>query len=304
MSTTRFILKGPAGKSLEITDKIVAGRSPECDLVLLQGHPSRRHAQLTIQADGVWLEDLGSANGTFVNDQRVAAPVQLRAGDRVRFDAEQWEFGVVAPPELEAATVLRSAPSAAHETVIANSGNTPRAPGSWADPDARDGQGTKLFDPQDLQKMLQASAAGGPVGDVDAPYLSVQAGRHAGHNLKLKTSAVTNIWDIGSDPDRDIVIDDDGVSAFHAKIVNEGARWKLIDQMSANGTFVNGHKSNISFLASGDRIRLGPIECVFQLPAAAANQRPTAAKRPAWAIAVASFVGTAALLAALWWLLG
>jgi pSer/pThr/pTyr-binding forkhead associated (FHA) protein len=125
----------------------------------------------------------------------------------------------------------------------------------------------------------------GPGGAVDAPYLSVQSGLHAGQNLKLKTSTVTNIWDIGSDPDRDIVVDDDGVSAFHAKIVNEGARWKLIDQMSANGTFVNGHKSNISFLASGDRIRLGPIECVFQLPAAA-DQRPTAAKRPAWTIAV------------------
>jgi len=37
----------------------------------------------------------------------------------------------------------------------------------------------------------------------------------------------------------------------------------VLDQMSANGTFVNGKRSNVSYLAAGDRVRFGPVECVF-----------------------------------------
>jgi pSer/pThr/pTyr-binding forkhead associated (FHA) protein len=304
MSTTGFLLKGPGGKSLEVVDRIVAGRNPDCDIVLVEGHPSRRHAQITVKDGAAWLEDLGSANGTFVNDQQITAPVQLRAGDRLRFDAEQWEFTVSTPAVLDSATVLRAVPPVDNRTVIAKPAKpaTPaKAPGAWADPDLKDGQGTKLFDPKELQKMLQAGtpAQAATATALDAPYLIVKSGRLAGQNLKLKPSQSTNVWDIGSDPGKDIVISDDGVSGFHAKIVNDGNRWKLIDQMSANGTFVNGAKSNISYLASGDRIRFGPIDCVFHLPAGSTHVRR--GNRSPWMIGAVSFLVTGAALAAVWW---
>jgi pSer/pThr/pTyr-binding forkhead associated (FHA) protein len=300
MNTTRFVLKGPAGKTLEVRDTVVAGRSPECDLVLVEGHPSRRHAKLTCKDDSVWLEDLGSANGTFVNQRPVGAPVALQPGDRIRFDAETWEFTVVAPPELEVATVMRGTARTDHRTVMAQMGGAAKTPGSWADPDLQDGQGTKLFDPRLMQKMSNKGGAPTPAVEVDAPHLSVKSGQHVGQNLKLKSSQSTSIWEIGSNTDKDIVITDDGVSGYHAKITNEGKRWKLIDQMSANGTFVNGQKSNVSYLASGDEIRFGPVECVFQLPADAG--RRSTRKRPPWAIAGASFAATAALIGLWWWL--
>ena len=69
---------------------------------------------------------------------------------------------------------------------------------------------------------------------------------------------------------------DSGVSALHAKIVNEGERWKVLDQMSANGTYVNGKRSNVSYLTSGDRVRFGPVECIFQGSRAAAAPRRSA----------------------------
>jgi hypothetical protein len=62
------------------------GRSRECDLHLRETTVSRRHAQLTVGPDGaVVLEDLGSSNGTTVNDRPVNAPVRLGQGDLVRF---------------------------------------------------------------------------------------------------------------------------------------------------------------------------------------------------------------------------
>ena len=104
---------------------------------------------------------------------------------------------------------------------------------------------TKLYEAE-LEEMRAPSgdrAATETAGTVDAPYLVVQSGRHGGERLKLAPGRATNVWEIGAEAARDIVIDDAGVSGFHAKIVNEGNRWKVIDQMSANGTFVNGQKS-------------------------------------------------------------
>ena len=45
---------------------------------------SRRHARIRVD-DEVWLEDLGSKNGTFLKDKKVTHEVQLADGDRVRF---------------------------------------------------------------------------------------------------------------------------------------------------------------------------------------------------------------------------
>jgi len=45
---------------------------------------SARHARVEARTDGLWVEDLGSTNGTFVNDQKLAAPAMLQPGDRVR----------------------------------------------------------------------------------------------------------------------------------------------------------------------------------------------------------------------------
>jgi pSer/pThr/pTyr-binding forkhead associated (FHA) protein len=89
------------------------------------------------------------------------------------------------------------------------------------------------------------------------------------------------------------------VSALHAKIVNEGNRWKVVDQVSANGTFVNGKRCITSFLSSGDRISFGSVECIFQLPqggAAGKASAGTAKFKKVLIIAGISFVVTMAVL--------
>ena len=111
---------------------------------------------------------------------------------------------------------------------------------------------------------------------IDGPHLQVVSGNRAGLNIKLTVGeSGVKEWTIGSQADREVQFQDSGVSALHAKIVNEGERWKVLDQMSANGTFVNGKRSNVSYLTAGDRVRFGPVECVFQTSrAGAAPRRP------------------------------
>jgi hypothetical protein len=45
---------------------------------------SARHARVEARSDGLWIEDLGSTNGTFVNGARVTTPRKLQAGDMLR----------------------------------------------------------------------------------------------------------------------------------------------------------------------------------------------------------------------------
>jgi predicted component of type VI protein secretion system len=65
-----------------INDLTTIGRRDDCDLRIPLGQISRRHCQISKTPQGVFIRDLGSANGTFVNNQRVRE-LPLSAGDHV-----------------------------------------------------------------------------------------------------------------------------------------------------------------------------------------------------------------------------
>lgn len=68
------------------------GRSSENDIFILDRHVSRQHAVITYR-DGVFLiNDLGSVNGTFVNDKQVEEPFPLFAGDTIRLFVPTIKF--------------------------------------------------------------------------------------------------------------------------------------------------------------------------------------------------------------------
>lgn len=68
-------------------DSIMVGRDRTCSIVLSHPAVSRRHARITVAGNGPVLEDLQSANGTYVNNTRIDRVV-LKAGDIVRFGAD------------------------------------------------------------------------------------------------------------------------------------------------------------------------------------------------------------------------
>jgi hypothetical protein len=73
------------GSAIEVTASTVVGRGPESALRLDgDGTVSSRHARFDVRTDGIWVEDAGSTNGTFVNGARVTTPRLLHAGDVVR----------------------------------------------------------------------------------------------------------------------------------------------------------------------------------------------------------------------------
>ena len=96
MSEVQYILrKAGTGAEIPIGDGLVAGRLEDSGLVLTEGHPSRQHARFSVAGSTLNVEDLGSSNGTFVNDERISGAVALTHGDKVRFDVEEYEFAGV-----------------------------------------------------------------------------------------------------------------------------------------------------------------------------------------------------------------
>lgn len=64
---------------------LTVGRDSACEVTLDDDSVSRRHAGLRYDNNAIWVYDLGSTNGVFVNEQRVHGSKTLLAGDRVRF---------------------------------------------------------------------------------------------------------------------------------------------------------------------------------------------------------------------------
>jgi diguanylate cyclase (GGDEF)-like protein len=64
--------------------QLVIGRSPHVELRLDDDGISRNHARIRSETNRAWIEDMESRNGTFVNGERIHAPVELKDGDKVQ----------------------------------------------------------------------------------------------------------------------------------------------------------------------------------------------------------------------------
>ena len=89
-------INGPqAGKRYELKgDKYILGRHPDCQVVIEVGAVSRNHCQLVRDGTGYALEDLGSRNGTFLNDEatKIEGRRPLKAGDEIRVCEVSFKF--------------------------------------------------------------------------------------------------------------------------------------------------------------------------------------------------------------------
>jgi Inner membrane component of T3SS, cytoplasmic domain len=74
-----------AGQSAALADGVILiGRGAEAQLSLDDDYVSTRHARVVSGENGVYVEDLGSTNGSYVNNQRITAPTTITLSDTVR----------------------------------------------------------------------------------------------------------------------------------------------------------------------------------------------------------------------------
>ncbi|HOV30366.1 MAG TPA: FHA domain-containing protein [Anaerolineaceae bacterium] len=104
------------GLQWPVNSELIIGREDSCEIVIPDRQISRRHARIYLSTEGVFLEDLGSKNGTYLNSQRIVGSQQLHEGDEIRIAFTQTFLFLSAdatlpltdlPEEFQQAFVLR-----------------------------------------------------------------------------------------------------------------------------------------------------------------------------------------------------
>jgi len=209
--------------------ELTIGRNPNNDILIDNVGVSRRHAVIKRSGDSVTVEDLGSANGTFVGGQKITSR-ELKDGDEI--------------------LVLK------HRLVF----HLPKDAATKAVTDADIGQKTMFIDPAAI-----AQAAGGKgMGKAESaatklrPYLILPDRR----KMPLESEEVT----LGTAPDCKIQVSGMFVGKLHARIVPEkDGQFKLLHVAGLAGTRVNGEKVNERVLKHGDEIEIGKQKLLFRL---------------------------------------
>jgi hypothetical protein len=85
------------GREVPVTgDRVVLGRSRECDIRVADANVSRRHAEVRHEDETYWVIDLGSTNGTELNGRRIER-AELSDGDRITLGSTDVRFGRTRP---------------------------------------------------------------------------------------------------------------------------------------------------------------------------------------------------------------
>ncbi|HJU07094.1 MAG TPA: FHA domain-containing protein [Rhodanobacteraceae bacterium] len=125
----RYVLRGVSGptfgRNFGLDGTITLGRQADCEVCIPLGEISRKHARLKPTADGVLVEDLHSANGTYINGKRVRGGV-LKPGDELALDTVRFmllapaaEATATAAPPTRRSHLLRIGALAALAIVVA-----------------------------------------------------------------------------------------------------------------------------------------------------------------------------------------
>ena len=111
-----WFLIEPSGYRYPISENeeegLSIGRTPDNDVILTDPGVSRHHAYIRVRGQEAWLYDRGSANGTWLNGERIAEPRLLKPGDRIQVGNVTLEMAYL-PPEVETPAPPPSAPASA-----------------------------------------------------------------------------------------------------------------------------------------------------------------------------------------------
>lgn len=282
----RLVRRDSGGEIVLDRDLLSFGRSSDNHIVVPDQRTSRRHALIQREGAEYWVEDLGAANGTYVNGARLGERVQLRHGDEITIGMAVFQF--IAPPVPAAPPPVPvfappptpvfappPAPSAPPEeggsiTRMINSldrrANEPEVPRNAAAIERPDSI-TGIIQTLDMQGAAPQvrQAAGSPAARPPRRvFLQATGGPASGQTFVVEDGGAV----LGRSRESGVPIPDDQLSRRHAQITfQDGAFW-VRDLGSTNGTFVNHQRLAAPHrLAEGDEIAFGETRLAVHLDA-------------------------------------
>jgi pSer/pThr/pTyr-binding forkhead associated (FHA) protein len=120
MATELTYLTGPnEGQTLLLDPKkpeLILGRSSDVDICIDNKNISRKHAKFKQDIDGVWIEDLKSKNGVFVNGRKITEPVLLDDSNEIELGDIKLKFSDSNAAMLKRLSILPAFGEPAAET--------------------------------------------------------------------------------------------------------------------------------------------------------------------------------------------
>lgn len=230
-------------QSWPVMNRLDVGRGDENGLQIDDDHISRRHASLIEHRGIVWIQDMGSSNGTYVNGERVVGASRLFHGDAVSFDKIEYQL---VGQGAELTPVRRDSAR----------GSAPLLP----QPDAPE-------DPEHIDTTELSAVAEEPLTTASIPadsgagaFLLGASDPVAGLTFRTRMGRTL----IGRHESCDLVIGDRTVSAKHAELAIRSDGVTITNLMATNGTRVNGDTVQTARLHDGDVLRLGRVSLVFK----------------------------------------
>jgi NADPH-dependent 2,4-dienoyl-CoA reductase/sulfur reductase-like enzyme/pSer/pThr/pTyr-binding forkhead associated (FHA) protein len=233
---------------LSKTKVIAIGRQPGMHILIDQGSVSRRHAEISYANGRYLLRDLGSSNGTFINDVNITPQSVhvLKPGDIVRFGKfVTFKFVVRAQKRGDNASLP---------------GGATRLFG-FEEQLTRSPQGQPVMGPDGSLRLPGTSYA--IQADVlasckDNPALVVLTGKEGQRVPRVLMLKRGRSFTIGRDQDNDVALADAEVSRRHAEVSSGPEGFYIRDLESSNGVIINQERiTNPYLLSHGDRILIG-----------------------------------------------
>lgn len=235
------------GKEYQVPETgLVLGRDASCDVVVAQSEVSRRHAEIAPGESGYVVRDT-SANGVFVNGERVQGSRRLSRSDVLRVGTEEFRFHANAAPVSPAAPTPVAAAAPVSAPVSAP------------------------VEQERAAMMSQPTPLAMPKAEDPRPELAsleiLNEGPAKGTRFPIR-SALTHI---GRGAHNDVRLADDSVSETHAKLQRRDNGWFVVDMDSTNGTYVGGTRiAGERRLEGTPDVRFGGMKMRF-IPADAAS---------------------------------
>ena len=281
---------------------LVLGRDASCDVVVAQTEVSRRHAEIVPGDDGYTLRDM-SANGLYVNGERVQGSLKLARADVVRLGTEEFRFY---------ADMLKAAPKPVEPSPVAITATVEAVPSSdLVEMDLLSIMSTASVAPAAVPTPVPASVAPAapapipapvptpsappamPVAKDARPVLAVLESTNEGPGKGTQYELRSSLGHVGRGAHNDVRLSDESVSETHAKLQKRDDGWYVVDMDSTNGTYVGGSRvSGERKLEGSPDVRFGGLK--FRFTAVGAGSAADLAAKGTRAIAAMPRASTTA----------
>jgi pSer/pThr/pTyr-binding forkhead associated (FHA) protein len=262
-----LVVRQPDGteQEYEVTGELKLGRQQGSDILLTEGGVSRTHAVVYEDGGTVFIEDKASANGTFVDGERIMGPTALTPQAEVVLGDYTLRLKAAAPARATGARRAAKAAPPPDDMPVGAEGagaRSTRALPSMKRPPAEGGGAALAKRPARPKPAGGPAPAGGrPAAGSAGPMLRGMVGPWTGKTYPIKGKLL-----VGRQAPAPVLLEDDSVSRRHAELEATPAGVTVKDLGSANGTLLNGEPLGPEpvTLMPGDQLQFGVVEMVFE----------------------------------------